>query len=224
MHQQRIALSALLREAFERLRERWRGTLVATAIACALGLAISYAPMRPLVAESAAQLIALPLAASFIYLWVTDLPDGSPRPLKNVLERLLERSWSVLLIDLVLSLIQALTTAPSMILWDLLLVPLLAATIYADVAATLDDEIPASALLPHAVARTFSLAMQPRNFGRMCLLLAAQFGLQAILLEVAVLLPHGTRAAGTLVLAVIAQVALAAVTVRTFVEASSSHP
>jgi len=224
VHQQRIALSALLREAFDRLRERWRGTVAATAIACALGLAISHAPMRSLVAQSAAQLIALPLVASFIYLWVTDLPDGSPRPLKDALERLLDRSWGVLVIDLVLSLLQALTTAPSMLLWDLLLVPLLAATIYADVAATLDDEIPALALLPHAVARTFSLAMQPRNFGRMCLLLAAQFGLQAILLELALLLPHGTRADGTLVLAIVAQVALAAVTARTFVEASASHP
>ena len=219
-----MTLSAILREAFGRLRDRWAGTLGATAIACALGLAIARAPMQPLVAESAAQLIALPLVASFIYLWVTDLPDGSPRSLSNALERLLERSWAVLLIDLALSLIQALTTAPSMILWDLLLVPLLAATIYADVAATLDSDIPTIALLPHAAARTFSLALHARNFGRMCLLLAAQFGLQAILLEIAVILPHGSRNAGTLVLAILAQVALAAVTARAFVEASTPHP
>ncbi|NNM93454.1 MAG: hypothetical protein HKL92_08935 [Candidatus Eremiobacteraeota bacterium] len=224
MPQQSTTLSALLREAFGRLRDRLGVTLGATAIACAIGLGIARSPMQPLVAESAAQLIALPLIASFIYLWVTDLPDGSPRPLKNALERLLERSWAVLMIDLALSLIQALTTAPSMILWDLLLVPLLAATIYADVSATLDSDIPTIALLPHAAARTLSLAMHARNFGRMCLLLAAQFGLQAILLEIAVILPHGLRAAGTLVLAILAQVVLAAVTARMFVEASTPHP
>jgi len=221
---QSTSLSTLLREAFGRLRDRWAGTLGATAIAWALGLAIARAPMQPLVAESAAQLIALPLVASFIYLWVTDLPDGSPRSLSNALERLLERSWAVLLIDLALSLIQALSTAPSMILWDLLLVPLLAATIYADVAATLDSDIPTIALLPHAAMRTLSLAMHARNFGRMCLLLAAQFGLQAVLLEIASILPHGSRTAATLVLAIVAQVALAAVTARAFVEASSPHP
>jgi len=218
---QRTTLSALLRETFGRLRDRWRGTLAATAIACALGLAISYAPVRPLVAQSAAQLIVLPLVASFIYLWVTDLPDGSPRPLLHALERLLDRSWAVLLIDLALSLIQALTTAPSMILWDILLVPFLAATIYADVAATLDNDIPTTALLVHSMMRTLSLALHAYNFGRMCLLLAAQFAIQAILLELAVVLPHGVRAAGTLVLAIVAQVVLAAVAARMFVEASA---
>ena len=203
---------------------RRRGTLAATAIACVVGLAISHAPLRPLVAQSAAQLIVLPLVASFIYLWVTDLPDDSPRPLGAALERLLERSWAVILIDLVLSLIQSLTTVPSMILWDLLLVPLLAATIFADVAATLDFPLSAFAIFPHAFARSVFLAMHARNFGRMCLLLAAEFGLQAVLLEIALVLPHGFRADGTLLLAIVAQVALAAVAARMFVEASSSNP
>ena len=219
-----LALSALLREAFTRLWDRRRGTIAVTAIGCALGLAIARAPLRSPVAQSAAQLIVLPLVASFIYLWVTDLPDGSPRPLGATLERLLERSWAVILIDLVLSLIQSLTTVPGMILWDLLLVPLLAATIFADVSATLDSDLGAIALFPHAIARTLSLAMHARNFGRMCLLLAAEFGLQAVLLETALVLPHGFRADGTLVLAIIVQVALAAVAARMFVEASSTNP
>ena len=203
---------------------RRRGALAVTAIGCAAGLAIARAPLRPLVAQSAAQLIVLPLVASFIYLWVTDLPDGSPRPLGAMLERLLERSWAVILIDLVLSLVQSLTTVPGMILWDLLLVPLLAATIFADVAATLDSDLSAIELIPHAIVRTLSLAMHARNFGRMCLLLAAEFGLQAMLLEIALVLPRGFRADGTLVLAIIAQVALAAVAARMFVEASSANP
>ena len=224
MPDQPLALSAILREAFGRLRDRWSGTLAATAIGSALGLAISHAPMRPLVAQSAAQLIALPLLAGFIYLWVTDLPDGAQRPLGATLERLLERSWAIILIDLMLSLVQSVTTLPSMILWDLLLVPLLAAMIFADVAATLDDDRSAIVLIPHAFARTLSLAARARNFGRMCLLLAAEFGLQAILLEIATVLPQRFSADGTLVLAGIAQVALAAVAARMFVESSSVHP
>ncbi len=180
--------------------------------------------MRPLVAQSAAQLIVLPLLAGFIYLWVTDLPDGTERPLGATLERLLERSWAIILIDFVLSLVQSVTPLPSMILWDLILVPLLAATIFADVAATLDDDRSTLALIPHAIARTLSLAMHARNFGRMCLLLAAEFGLQAILLEIATILPQRFSADGTLVLASIAQVVLAAVAARIFVESSSLHP
>jgi len=168
--------------------------------------------------------VVLPLLTAFIYLFISNSSDGTQRSLRAILERLLERAWAVIVIDLALSVLQGISMAPGSFLYALVLVPFIAATIYADVSATLDDGISALHVLPHAIMRSLALAMRAKNFGRMCLLLAAQFAAQATLLSLAGVLPKTLRDSVIIALAIIIQIFIAAMTACMYVEASTATP
>lgn len=129
--------------------------------------------------------VATPLVNALVYAFVWNDDRETPLPARAAWERFLERAWAVILIDFVSSAAFSIGLAGSFasdatsVLIGFLAVGLALALLFADAAATVDDDGTVWLLLPRAFVKSVAVVANPRVLIRAVAILALQVGVFA---------------------------------------------
>ena len=118
------------------------------------------------------QAIVLPILTTIVYAFVWADASDTPVSPSAVWERCLERSWAVIVIDFVytfvasLGLGYALSADPIGVVTGIVGIVLSIVLVFADASATVDDDVNAWSVIPHAFVRSASMAWRAAIFPR----------------------------------------------------------
>jgi hypothetical protein len=159
---------ALVVRAFRLCARRWWFYLAAAVVAIGLQTALLaiHSLREPIVV---AVTIVMPILSLVVYVFVGTDATGQEVPRGARWERIFERSWAVIVIDVVITIllssaIAGLSTPDATgLLIGVLAYALVMLTIYADVNAALEPKVSALWLVPNAFRRSASLALHRFN-------------------------------------------------------------
>lgn len=137
-----------------------------------------------------------PILTTLVYAFVSADARREPVPARVVWERFLERAWAVIVIDFVLTYVAAIglsgtaSADPLDAIVGILAIGLSVVLVFADAAATVDDDVTVWSLIPRAFGRSLVGACRGPVFLRALAILALQLLVFALENQLYALLTH----------------------------------
>ncbi|HEY1655467.1 MAG TPA: hypothetical protein VGF86_10160 [Candidatus Tumulicola sp.] len=174
-----------------------------------------------------------PILTTLVYAFVAADARAQPVETRAIWERFLERSWAVIAIDFVLSIVSAIGLGSGAsgnfidVLGGVAIVGLSAMLVFADASATVDDDLTVWSVVPRAFARSLTAAWQRSVFPRAFAIFGLQLLVFALQSALYALLQHGHLPNALfwsqIPLLTVAVPPLSALTVLVYLAADSAH-